>query len=494
MNIATLVLKAAEQHPNKIAIKHDLECITYSDMARHIKVMSRNLINLGIQQGDRIAIFSDKSIAYVVLLISALQIGAIYVPIDILYSFDFVANILKSAEPKILFCTQSYFSEIKKINPFDNMIDMDEMQSIFETDDINFPCTSDYPIACLLYTSGSTGDPKGVCISHDNIINFVTWCIDEFRLKNNDQFSNHAPFTFDLSLFDLFCSLTLGATVHLLSYPFNTLPSKILDYIIQNEISVWYSVPYFLQLMVQCDQFTSNALRTLRLIFYAGESYPTKQLAALKEKLKHTSIYNFYGPTETNVCAYYQIPDTLDTKGISIPIGKETCRNKLYVTHESGKPAKAGEYGELSVRGNTVAIGYWRSEKFNHYYQTGDIVYINPNDELLFVGRKNNAITIGHIKIYPEEIESIINAHPKVKSCVLFSTALFNETPEKIIVVIQPELQYFNAISIEDINTRYCDEIIITEKIIRTRNGKINRDKKTILSYLKNKKETYARN
>ena len=184
MNVATLVFEAAGRHSDKAAIRHDKEFITYSDMAKSIKKMSHYLTHLGVERGDRIAIFSDKSIEYVVLIISALHIGAAYVPIDILYSFDFVSNILKSADPKILFCTNSYLDAIKKINHCDNVIDLDTIQSILEVDCMDDDIQpSDAKIACFLYTSGSTGDPKGVCVSHDNIIYFTQWCIREFQLK-----------------------------------------------------------------------------------------------------------------------------------------------------------------------------------------------------------------------------------------------------------------------------------------------------------------------
>lgn len=485
MNITSLLFESANQTPHKIAIRHAEDHITYADLSQSIKRLSNFLIKKGVQQGDRVVIFSDKSIDFSALLLATLCIGAVYVPIDILYSIEHANNIIKDAEPIIIFCTSIYFEEITKLNHCEHIIDIDHFNDEASSDDFT-PIHAE--MACILYTSGSTGNPKGVCLSHQNIFHFSQWCIQQFQLKSDFHFANHAPFTFDLSLFDIFCSLSIGATLHLLSYPFNTLPNLVLDYLIHHKITVWYSVPYFLQLLSLHEKFNAENCHSLKFIFYAGESYPTRQLKRLREKFEKTHIYNFYGPTETNVCSYYQVPEIVTIEHAEMPIGMPTCDTILTVTPEEN---------ELCVQGKTVAIGYWKKDAFNGYFKTGDRVAINANNEFLFCARISNAIIFNEEKVFPEMIESVLNSHPYIKCSVLFYALSSDANPGRFLIVIQSEEGKSDLLSKEQIKTflyqfnyeNYCDDIILTKKIIRTRNGKMNRDEKSLLTYLKIKEQ-----
>lgn len=286
-------------------------------------------------------------------------------------------------------------------------------------------------LAYILYTSGSTGRPKGVMLSHQNALTFVEWCAETFHVTSEDKLSNHAPLHFDLSVFDVYNTIEAGATVYLVTEDIALFPTTLANFIESKGITVWYSVPSALVLLLLHANLQREKLARLRTILFAGEVFPMKYLRQLVELLPGVDFYNLYGPTETNVCTYYKVePSRLDSMD-KLPIGIACENTEVFAVNDQDQIVTAvGETGELYVRGPAVTYGYWAdSEKTakmvvpnrfqknfqENMYRTGDLVSLAEDGNYYFLGRRDSMIKSRGYRIELGEIESALLSHPGVK-------------------------------------------------------------------------------
>jgi len=273
-------------------------------------------------------------------------------------------------------------------------------------------------LAAILYTSGTTGKPKGVALSHRAILQFSQWAADTFCIDNEDKIASLAPFYFDLSTFDLFTSLNQGASVHFIPQKLTLSPSKLTAWLKANEISIWYTVPSILGFIALKGNLDTTSLPRLRTILFAGEVFPTPQLRKLTYLLPDVDFYNLYGPTETNVCCYWPVDRTRLHPDQQIPIGKPACQAELKinpVTHE------------LLAKSKTNFSGYWQQGKISthqnlgEFYCTGDKVSMNTNGEYCYHGRLDRMMKCAGYRVEPAEIEQVINSHPDVEQSAVIA-------------------------------------------------------------------------
>ncbi|MGH2728890.1 MAG: amino acid adenylation domain-containing protein, partial [Actinomycetota bacterium] len=291
-----------------------------------------------------------------------------------------------------------------------------------------------HDLAYILYTSGSTGEPKGVMLSHLNALTFVNWTVDEFGVVAEDRLSSHAPFHFDLSVFDLFAAAEAGATVVLVPPETSVFPREVARFIHSRKISVWYSVPSILSMMTMRGGLKGRDFPDLRVLLFAGEVFPTKYLRRLMGLLPDVRFANLYGPTETNVCTWYEVPTLDPGRTEPIPIGKAIPNVECYVVGEDGRLVARGEVGELWVRGSTVMRGYWgdpeRSARglianpfagplTDRLYRTGDLVQEEEDGNYKFLGRRDSQIKSRGYRIELGDIETAMYAHPDVVECAV---------------------------------------------------------------------------
>jgi amino acid adenylation domain-containing protein len=289
-------------------------------------------------------------------------------------------------------------------------------------------------LAYILYTSGSTGKPKGVMLSHRNAVSFVEWTSRTFEPTAEDRFSSHAPLYFDLSILDLYVPIKHAATLVLIGEHQGKDPNGLAEIIAAERLTIWYSAPSILGLLAQYGKLESHDLSALRLILFAGEVFPVKHLRRLQELLPGRRYFNLYGPTETNVCTWHEIPPQIPADRVDpFPIGRVCDHCRARVVGEQGGDVVRGEQGELCISGPSVLSGYWNlpertREAFldsaaERWYRTGDVVVEGHDGVYTFVGRRDRMVKRRGYRIELGEIESILYGNPLLSEVAVVASS-----------------------------------------------------------------------
>ena len=452
-----LLSESAHRYPDKDAVVYKDSRITYRDLESISNKLAYILNREGAEKGDRIGIYLNKSIKSIASIFGILKAGGVYVPIDPALPPKRLAYIIKDCGIKHLI---SSGDKIKRLEEIFSLCSAPSLKSVIfadvkisaaqkilsETMSIPWEVVEGSPeldssvdrintdLAYILYTSGSTGIPKGVMISHLAAFTFIDWAYSCFKISKDDVVSNHAPLHFDLSIFDIFVTIKAGGTVVLVPETTPTFPVTLTKFIIENKITVWYSVPSALILLLTKGNLEKYKFSDLRLVLFAGEVFPIKYLRKLKNVVSQAKLYNLYGPTETNVCTFYEVKEIPSDQVEPVPIGKAISNYEVFAVNKEGRKIKPGEIGELYARGPGLMLGYWGdTEKTqngllpnrfqSHFeekiYRTGDIVKIDEDGNYLYVGRKDSMIKSRGYRIELGEIETVLYSHPIVKEAVV---------------------------------------------------------------------------
>lgn len=351
-------------------------------------------------------------------------------------------------------------------------------------------------LAYILYTSGSTGTPKGIMHTHRSGLSFAEWAVNTYDVRHEDRLSNHAPFHFDLSTFDLYASAIAGASVVVIPEAVTRLPASLAKLIESERISVWYSVPFALIQLMQHGNLAARDLSAMRWILFAGEPFPTKHLRAIMDLLPKVGFSNLYGPTETNVCTYYHVPPLPADSDEPIPIGRPCANVEDLVVDAENQPVDEGEVGELLIRGGVVMQGYWGRPDLTQrgffirpahtflqdiFYRTGDLVQRLPDGNYRFLGRKDRQIKTRGYRVELDEIETALLSHEMVHEAAVYPVP--DGQGSNLIeagVILKPEASITETDLVEHIAKRIPPyavpaKIIITDDFPRTSTGKINR-------------------
>jgi D-alanine--poly(phosphoribitol) ligase subunit 1 len=510
-NLSNIFESVALDHFSATAIEYENLCITYNELLSLSNRVASILINLKCVKGDLIAICNTKKSLCFALMIASFRLGISYVNIDSESALLRNKLIIEKSNPKYIFYDDlliennlNSLKEIVKINfiylnyenlPYPSEYDLDII------DQMKYAIDGD-TIAYIMFTSGSTGVPKGVAVTHQNLIHFINWGINRFNIRNGSRLTNLNPMFFDNSVFDFYVSLFSGATL----VPINKLllnnPYELIEYISIMKCTVWFSVPSLLIYLTTIKVISLEKLSHIKFFIFGGEGYPKIELIKLYNIFSENStLINVYGPTEcTCICSAYEINnnDFIDLNGFP-PLGRLNENFDYKILNNDNLD---DSFGELCLIGPNIASGYFNDteltyKSFMHLtesnrfmkkmYKTGDIVKIEK-DILYFIGRKDNQIKHMGYRIELEEIENNILLVTNVRQAkVIYHKT--NNTFGKIIAFISLVAQIDDAsITIDNELKNLLPSFMLPHKIIVlddlpiNQNGKIDRN--VLINYL----------
>lgn len=494
-NILDFLDNSAIKWAGKTAIADDKSSLTFSQWQNYAKRIGSAIS--GSTAGalrKPVLVFVDRKLECLVGFMGVVESGNFYVPIDCKMPdqrVKLISDVLNPvaaitvtpADQKTLDLIEFKgvrleYSEVIEHEIDENiltgirnqMIDMDPVYSIF--------------------TSGSTGVPKGVIISQRGMIDLADWLVNTFNFTEKDALGNQTPFYFDGSVKDICICLKSGATLNIIGKKYFTFPKLIIPFLNERRITSILWATSAIILIGNSDILSVSLPKYLRLVTFAGEAMPAKQLKVWMNRLPDCKFVNLYGPTEITVdCTYYEVNRGFEDDEF-IPIGKD-CKNKqILVFNDDNKLVDVGEIGELCVRGTGIALGYYNNKEKTHevfvqnplhnfyddkIYRTGDMVRYNERGEIEFVSRKDFQIKHKGNRIEMGEIEVAVNSIPQITN----AACIFDQPNDKIVLFYTTTdgqgLDVINLVK-DKIPTYMFPEVIIPLRVMPyNMNGKIDR-------------------
>jgi len=502
----------AEKYPEKRAVVHGGRNVSYSSMAKQSAKLAKVFHENGVKEGDRIALFCEKSMEAIISIFGILKAGAIYVPIDPTIPSERLRYILDDCDIKVVVTSQvileknSEILENKRLlvltegdyNNINNksIIKWSEMTNMEEPAPDTIVNIIDTEPAYIIYTSGSTGVPKGVVISHQSVNHLMEWYCDEFRISVSDNILNFAPLCFDASISDIFSSVRTGATLVLPPEGMNIFPSLFAQTLIDEKITMFFAPSTLFAIWLPSVKEMGLSYPSLRTVFFGAEVLPAKYAREMQTVFKNAEIVNLYGPTEiTDTATFYRVKK-IPEDGENIPIGKGYPTIEAFAVNENGEPCGANETGELVIRGANLMKGYWKkpeetrnvlrqnplhSDYIDLVYYTGDLVTMDEDGNYIYRGRKDRMIKSRGYRIQLEEIEKVLISHKKIKEAAIVGVPdekLPTDVKIKAFVVSLSGLTKVEIVQhCSDRLPHYMipNEIIFMKELPRTMTGKIDR-------------------
>ena len=492
INLIEYFESTASSYPKKSALVDENGSMSFGQLkerAQSISFAIASRINL-IRRP--IAVYLPKSAEAVASYLGIMYSGNIYAPLDIKNPVQRIQVILDVLNPACIIVNSGSLDGLKDISIDVPIINIDDIEPIGNREIVSFRRCIDTDPAYILHTSGSTGVPKGVVISHRAIIDYIHWVVETFNISEKEIIGNQTPFIFDMSTLDLYLMIFKGATVHIIPEGHFIFPVKLVEYINEHKINFIFWVPSVLINIANFKILDKLKLPTLKKVLFGGEVMPSKHLNYWVKSLGSDLMYgNLYGPTEiTGTCSCYIIDNNFN-ENEPLPIGKP-CRNTdILVLNEKNEKCAIGEHGELCVRGSSLANGYWNNPEKTAavfvqnplnksypelIYRTGDIVYWHSNGNLMYIGRKDFQIKHFGYRIDIGEIEhAVLTTFDSLNACVIY-----NQVGREIVLAYESNIDIDSSEFREKLAPVLSKYMIPTkyirrEELPKTSNGKIDR-------------------
>lgn len=494
MNSAICLLEAAwAAAPEAIALEDSSGCLSYDRLRSTARTLAAGLLQRGIG-GNPVMVFLPKSAAMVTCFYAALYAGRAYVPTDTAAPVARLQKIVNNLSPSALITDRETADKLEGLALGETpLLLLEELETAAPDDaavDAAWGAVTDEDPVYVMYTSGSTGEPKGVTIPHRGVINFALWARDTFRWDGSTVIANQAPLYFDVSVMDVYGALACAGRLILTPEILFKFPQKLPEFLQEHRVTHIYWVPTVMILIANSGVLSEVALPELKTIAFAGEVMPNAQLNVWRRALPGRVFANLYGPTETDVCTAYVVNRDFADQA-PLPIGRPIRNMHIALLDAEGKPVPYGETGEICAAGSGVNIGYWNNPEITakafvpdperpwlrrQYYRTGDLGYYNEYGEIMFVGRKDGQIKVHGNRIELGEIENAARCIEGVQNaCALFHA----ETQEIVLYVESPEAlpqRKFNRLLRKFVPPYMIPQrLVVMEALPQNANNKINR-------------------
>ena len=493
-NVGEYLEETAKRSPQKIAILEQNSRITFSALEKFAKAVATTIIKTGLS-GQSVITFLPKSINCVAAFAGIVYSGNFYTPIDVSMPEARINKIINVLNPACVI-TNGKFSAIIKRTDFHGKIIMIEDIDKTEIDEIAIRAIRQNTIATdpvyILFTSGSTGEPKGVIINHRNIIDYIDWAVDACHIDEHTIMGNQSPFHFDISTQDIYSCFKTSATLAIIPESYFMFPVKALEFIREHNINYLYWVPSAFINVSMKDALDKVDISCVKRIIFGGEVMPVKHLKKWQESIPGLLAMNVYGPTEATVNITYYPIDREFGENELLPLGYPCGNTGLLILDDRNKritePLKKGE---LCVRGSCLSPGYWNNKEktrkafvqnpLNKFYQetiyrTGDLVHYNERYELVFDGRKDFQIKHMGYRIELGEIETAAMSFPDIPICC----CLYDDKEKQIVLFVTGQIDSRKLIKdMKQVIPRYMlpNRIVSIETMPLNQSGKIDRVK-----------------
>lgn len=500
LNSAVRLLdKAAEKYNDKTAIADEWGEISFAELQKQGKSVGTAIINADAEgyMPSPVMVYLKKSISCIVCFMGAMYSANPYVPT----AYDMPANriqkIVDSLQGRGHIITDANGLETLKTMDIPETISIHIYEEIIKTEADNalvektLSSAIDTDPIYIMFTSGSTGAPKGVTVPHRGVIDYAMWVAKTFGIDETSVLGNQAPFYFDNSIFDIYSCLLTGAKMVIIPETLFMFPVKLPEFVRDNDITTIFWVPTVMINVANSGVLSEIELPKLENVVFCGEVMPNTQLNIWRKAQPHCTYANLYGPTEiSDVCTYY-IADRPFKDSDPLPIGRACENMRIIILNEQNEIAKTNEQGEICVIGTGVSLGYWNNLEItqkafmqnpvNPYYEeriyrTGDLAFIDDEGLIIYLGRKDNQVKVKGNRIELGEIENAAMCVDGVKG----ACAVFDENKQQIVLFVESQTDFkLRKMNLElkkyIPNYMLPSGLIVMDKFPHTANDKIDR-------------------